>query len=91
MVERVPAPCSVQVVTLLSQATASLPRGGRGLFMGGLVQQIPFGEQRARQVKERVGLWGRLRRPHNPTPHPFPTQGALPRKPYGLSTVVFSC
>jgi len=47
----------------------------------GLAQQIPFGEQRTREVKEKVGLWGRLRRPHNPTPHPFPTQGELLRKP----------
>ena|GEM_PF-3489433 len=47
----------------------------------GLAQPIPFGEQHTREVKEKVGLWGRLRRPHNPTPHPFPTQGELLRKP----------
>jgi len=47
------------------------------LVLSGLRSKSFSGSKRAREVKEKVGLWERLRRPHNPTPHPFPTQGEL--------------
>ncbi len=47
----------------------------------GLVQQIPFGEQHAREIRESGVCGGGFAAPTNPTPHPFPMRGELLRKP----------